>query len=183
MLEATENEVLVIDVDQLEHQIRQGKQQAAEPSKIDFAGELFLSPNEELLAICTHSLIQIVSMSSLPAITTVPIANTYNCQRFLWVGDGHLLLWNFLGHAYLLTIDPHSIKEASLKELEGVKECTGASIVGNSLLICQKLEVWVYDFGKTTSIAKVDLTYEDHPNIAFEFSFIIEIFRVNVHQG
>lgn len=60
-------------------------------------------------------MVQIVKMSELPAINVVPVANANNSDRFLWVGDNHLLLWNFLGKAYLLEIDLANMASAKIK--------------------------------------------------------------------
>ena len=115
MLQATENEVLAVPLPFLENNFKTGRNDKSNFDKLDFAGELFLSPNEELLAICSHSLVQIVIMTELPAISLVPIPNSHNCHRFLWVDDNHLLLWNFMGKAYLLHIDLANIGSAQLK--------------------------------------------------------------------
>ncbi len=45
----------------------------------------------------------------------------------------------------MMKVDPQDLKCSPLMELEGVNECTGASLVADSLLIMQKTNVWVYE--------------------------------------
>ena len=58
-----ENEVTVCRADQMDRFLIEGKEEVKELDRIGFSGELFLSPAEELLAICTDSLIRIMKMS------------------------------------------------------------------------------------------------------------------------
>ena len=67
--------------------------------------------------------------------------------------------------------------------MEGVVECTGASIVGDTLLIMQKLTVWSFALGSSSPKEKAELNSEDHENFLYDFSFITSIFRVNVHES
>lgn len=84
---ATPKEVLVIGADRLDTQLIEGKQDLSGVDKIDCSGSLFLSPNQELLAICSDSFILIVKMRTLPKMTLEPIENVQKCQKYMWVTD------------------------------------------------------------------------------------------------
>jgi hypothetical protein len=45
----------------------------------------------------------------------------------------------------------------------------------------EKLNVSIFKLGETKASAKVDLSYNDHESFLYDYSFIVEIFRVNVH--
>lgn len=45
----------------------------------------------------------------------------------------------------------------------------------------EKLNVSVFKLGETKAVAKIDLSYDDHESFLYDYSFIVEIFRVNVH--
>jgi hypothetical protein len=75
----------------------------------------------------------------------------------MWVNNSFLLLWNFLGKAYLFNVD-----SSTIVEMEGIQECTGASLVGDTLLVMEKLDVSVFELGATSAKAKINLSWEEH---------------------
>ena len=65
-------------------------------------------------------MIQIAKMSDLPTLKNMPIPNETNAQNFLWVGNKHIILWNFLEAVQILSINEDNMKESKLTKLEEI---------------------------------------------------------------
>ena len=98
LLLASDNEVVVKTTDELETDLIAEKQNPKGSMSISFSGELFLSPDEEILAICSESFMQFVKISSLGShnnIEVPPVPNLNEANHYLWVDNTHFLCWKF----------------------------------------------------------------------------------------
>jgi hypothetical protein len=84
----------------LEEDLITGTQSQKNSMSVKFSGELFLSPDEEILAICSESLLQFVKVASLKKSNNIeapPVPNLNESNHYLWVDNTHFLGWKFEG--------------------------------------------------------------------------------------